>query len=71
MVQKCANPSCSATFHRLGDGRLFVVEASEANSSRKLQYFWLCNSCRQTMTVAAKKGSGSVVVPLARAQAAS
>lgn len=70
VVRKCANPSCSATFYRLSDGRLFVVEADEGRS-RRLQYFWLCNCCCRTMTVAAKKGSQSVIVPLVHAQAAS
>ncbi len=68
MVHKCANPSCSVTFHRLGDGRLFVVEI--ADGSRRLEYFFLCNSCSRSMTVATKKGRDSVVVPLARAKAA-
>ena len=69
VVQKCANPSCSATFRRLGDGRLFVVEAAAESHPRQPKYFWLCDSCRRTMTVA-KKGNQSAVVPLARAQAA-
>lgn len=70
MVHRCANPSCSTTFHRLGDGRLFVVETADDRRSRRLEYFFLCNSCSRTMTVEAKKGSKSVVVPLARAKAA-
>lgn len=69
MVQKCANPSCSATFRRLRDGKLFVVEAPD-NGRPQLNYFWLCNSCSRTLTVA-KKGNQSAVVPLTRAQAAS
>ena len=70
VVHKCANPSCSATFNRLGDGRLFVVEAADDHRSRRLEYFFLCNSCSRTMTVTAKKGSASIVVPLAPAKAA-
>ena len=69
VVQKCANPSCAATFYRLGDGRLFVVEAAAKGHPRQPKYFWLCDSCRRIMTVA-KKGNQSAVVPLARTQAA-
>ena len=69
MVQKCANPSCSAPFRRLRDGRLFVVEAAAEGHPRKLNYFWLCDSCSRIMTVA-KKGNQGAVVPLARTQAA-
>ena len=69
VVQKCANPSCSVTFRRLGDGRLFVVEAAGEGHPRQPKYFWLCNSCSRIMTVV-KKGNQSSVVPLARTQAA-
>ncbi len=69
MVHKCANPLCSVTFHRLGDGRLFVVEAADDRRSRRLEYFFLCNTCSRTMTVATKKGSDNVVVPLVRGKA--
>jgi hypothetical protein len=69
VVQKCANPSCSVTFRRLGDGRLFVLEAAAEGHLRQPNYFWLCDSCSRVMTVA-KKGNQSAVVLLARAQAA-
>ena len=69
MVQKCANPSCSARFCRLGAGRLFVIEAVAEGHRRQPKYFGLCDSCSRNMTVA-KKGNQSAVVPLARSQAA-
>jgi hypothetical protein len=59
VVQKCANPSCSATFRRLGEGRLFAAEAAGDGRSRRLEYFWLCNSCSRTMTVAPTYVSGT------------
>jgi hypothetical protein len=73
MLHKCVNPSCSAIFRRLRDGRIFVIEVegdpgSEGKgNSRQLRYFWLCNSCRRTMTVIAEKTKGVQVVPLASA----
>ena len=69
MLDKCANPACSAAFRRLRDGRVFVTEVeadrrSGANGPpRQLQYFWLCNSCCRTMTVIAEKGKRVQVVP--------
>jgi len=71
MLDKCANPACSATFRRLRDGRVFVTEVEgdyKSNASvdvPRRQYFWLCNSCCRNMTVIAEKGKKVQVVPLA------
>jgi hypothetical protein len=70
VVEKCANPSCSARFRRLRDGRLFVMEAVVNDRPRQLRYLWLCDSCRRTLTVA-KKGNEAVVASLFVAKAAS
>jgi hypothetical protein len=70
MVEKCANTACSATFRRLGDGRLFVKEipvdprSDGKGLSRQLHYFWLCNACCRTMTVTTETGTGIRVAPL-------
>ncbi len=70
MVEKCINPACSARFHRLRDGRVFVKEievdptGDARTHSRQLHYYWLCNSCCRTMTVIAEKGKGVRVVAL-------
>jgi hypothetical protein len=71
MVDKCANPSCSAPpFRSLREGRMFVMEA-EGDScirgngrSQQPRYSWLCNACCETMTVVAEKKEGIKVVPL-------
>lgn len=74
MVHKCANPACSATFRRLRDGRIFVVElegdprSESKDNAHQLHYFWLCNSCRRTMTVIVEKRKGVQVVPLGSAR---
>ncbi len=76
MLNKCANPACSATFLRIGSGRLFVVEIEgdsqngSGGSAREPQYSWLCNSCCQSMTVIAKRGKRIQVVPLPARKAA-
>jgi hypothetical protein len=70
MVEKCANPTCTAIFQRLRDGRLFVMEApahspvTDKKPVRPLQYFWLCKSCCLTMTLMIDKQTGITVVPL-------
>jgi hypothetical protein len=54
MVAKCANPSCSAPFRYLRDGRLFRLEcdpASGSSQSNRAEYFWLCHACLLTMTL--------------------
>lgn len=70
MLEKCANPRCSARFLRLRDGKVFVTEAeaddhsSVSGHGRQREYYWLCNSCCRTMTVTVEKGKRAHVVPL-------
>jgi len=69
MVEKCANPGCYASFHRLGEGRLFIkeVEGTPRNGrehSRRLCYGWLCESCCRTMTIIIETGKTIKVAPL-------
>jgi hypothetical protein len=70
VVEKCANPSCSSKFRRLSEGRLFVMEAGVSHQSRRLRYFWLCNSCCRTMTVIVSKEDKITIASLRAAQAA-
>lgn len=72
MLDKCANPTCSARFRKLREGRVFVIEVgadSETNRAGRVcqqRYFWLCDSCCRTMTVIAEKDGARIqVVPLA------
>lgn len=70
MLDKCLNPTCSAKFRTLRDGRVFVKEIDcvpegDGNArAHKLAYFWLCNSCCRTLTVIVQKGNGVRTVPL-------
>jgi hypothetical protein len=76
VLDKCANPACSAKFLRLHDGRLFVTEVEGHDQSdtkryeHQLQYSWLCSSCCRTGTVAIEKGKRPQVVPLPESAAA-
>ena len=62
MLSKCANPACLSRFHYLHEGRIFNIEtaivSSESNSSatRKIEHFWLCERCAQTLTVTLENG---------------
>src|SRR5208337_595190 len=64
MVAKCSNPSCSALFRRLAEGRLFRLEPDRAlpgsSKSNRLEYFWLCDSCSAAMTLHVS-GEGKVI----------
>jgi hypothetical protein len=64
MLSKCANPSCSATFRYLSEGKLYLVdvkaasvrhgaraESKYAGKSCIYEYFWLCSSCCRDMTI--------------------
>ncbi len=70
MVEKCANPRCSAIFRTLREGRVFVKEiegdarGEGGRRSRQLHYFWLCSSCCRTMTVVTENGRNITVAPL-------
>jgi hypothetical protein len=63
VLSKCANPACSAGFHYLHEGRIFKFEMSAPSSdkshshNRRLEYFWLCERCVQTLTVVLENGS--------------
>jgi hypothetical protein len=62
MLSKCANPDCWARFHFLHEGRIFKIETGAVASdsarslSRRIEYFWLCERCVQTLTVVLQNG---------------
>jgi hypothetical protein len=76
MVSKCANPSCSAVFRYWHQGKLYRVEngpkpgdtaSDHSGGSRRLEFFWLCDSCAAQMTVEFSFENGIRLKPLARA----
>jgi len=67
MLAKCLNPSCSASFHHLGEGRLFLLENDPplgTNKSRSSEYFWLCKKCSTVITPRLTKDGGVVTIGL-------
>jgi hypothetical protein len=57
MVSHCANPKCAKPLHYLREGRIFVfdVAAGDADGNgkrtRKMEHYWLCGTCAQTMAM--------------------
>jgi hypothetical protein len=85
MLSKCANPNCKEPFLYLCQGKLFRLEIeemdpppAEASSGgtfkkirRRTEYYWLCQTCSQRMTVEYRKGQGVNTVPFSALRAAS
>jgi hypothetical protein len=63
VLSKCANPACLARLHYLHEGRIFNIEtgsvASDGNNSvsHRIEHFWLCERCAQTLTVVMENGA--------------
>ena len=60
MLQKCANPACTAPFRSLHEGKLFVAESFTSDldgfdgnrrKTRKREHFWLCGACSAQFTL--------------------
>lgn len=78
MLSKCANPACTTPFHYLRDGRLFQLETGvntpdhpeQRKGARRIEYFWLCNSCAVKLTLRYERGVGVITVPIQQVQRA-
>lgn len=81
MLSRCANSQCSKPFLRLGQGRLFVVEAPQVpelrdlkstrspylrKDPRRIERYWLCDDCAETWTLIQDRQQGIALVPLRR-----
>lgn len=71
MVSHCANPKCAKPLHYLREGRIFVfdVQSGVADKngklSRRMEHYWLCGSCSQTLAMEQSR-DGVRVVPRLR-----
>jgi hypothetical protein len=67
MVNVCANPECGKPLHYLREGRVFIFEVADGGSDamgkrlRRLEHFWLCGGCSQTMMVSQEEEEIKVV----------
>jgi hypothetical protein len=81
MLSKCTNPGCSAQFHYFHQGKLFRWETAGGTRdshpsfgadpqfkapARRIEYFWLCENCAASMTLAFDRTVGVVVHPFVR-----
>jgi hypothetical protein len=73
MVSQCANPKCGKPLHYLREGRIFVFElandiaAGNGKRVRRLEHYWLCGPCSQTLAME-QSADGVRVVPRRRAR---
>ncbi len=74
MVTHCSNPDCGKPLHYLREGRIFLFEVAapsvegQPTEITRMEHFWLCGPCSQSMYVE-KDGKRSVrVVPKTRAR---
>jgi hypothetical protein len=54
MLAKCTNPTCSAEFRYLREGKLFQLEVEPTGGTfdtKEAEYFWLCSRCSAAMTL--------------------
>jgi hypothetical protein len=62
MLSKCANLACLARFNYLHEGRIFKIEMgavgsdSDSSPTRRIEHFWLCGRCAQTLKVVLENG---------------
>jgi hypothetical protein len=75
MLSKCANPNCSASFRYFHTGKLFRADIAvgldrrrtlgqderREKPLRRLEFFWLCEGCAQSMTLSFDKETGVTV----------
>jgi hypothetical protein len=77
MLSHCANLHCLRPFLRLGQGKLFLVEASCVGKSegmtpfprmrqppRRLERYWLCDQCAAVWTLVHDRQEGIALLPL-------
>ena len=66
MLKKCANPACASRFRYLHEGQIFTLELErgsglpvpmgEGETSHRIERFWLCETCKHTLTVVYENG---------------
>ena len=84
MLSHCANSQCAKPFLRLGQGRLFLVEAESMlapgcltntllpyarRPPRHVERYWLCDQCAQSWTLVHDRQKGVGLIPLPSAPA--
>jgi len=71
MLSKCANPSCSNTFHYFSEGKVFEIRwetspgatHNQGKNRKHTEHYWLCSRCSSTLTIAMDSASNILVIP--------
>jgi hypothetical protein len=71
MLNNCANPKCAKPLHYLREGRVFVFEVPDPTArksvdgkrARRLEHYWLCGDCSQTLMLELTVETGISLVP--------
>ena len=75
MVSKCANPGCEAPFRYFHKGKLFRLDKESSYERRRqlgdeqaakkpmrhIEFYWLCEDCAKTMTIAFDQVTGVAI----------
>jgi len=75
MLGKCANPVCDIPFRYLRGGKLFLIDLADrrgeehadgfdSHQPHRTSYFWLCDDCSTTMSVAMNHEGAAVIQPI-------
>ncbi len=70
-LETCANPDCSATFKKLGDGVLFACAVEDPRAwglprEAKQKVVWLCEDCAERFDLAFDGSRRQVILHLRR-----
>jgi hypothetical protein len=79
MLSKCANPSCSTPLIYLREGKVFAMQSADrsaltqprvaqqgpilAKPSGRVEHFWLCGPCSESLTLVYDIEGGVRVTP--------
>jgi len=80
MVSKCVNPECSTPLQYLREGKVYRVELQEITAAeltpflsmpakkpaKRVEHFWLCGECSNTMEVEFDSHQHVSVIPKER-----
>jgi hypothetical protein len=74
MMNHCSNPNCGKPLHYLREGRIYVFDVEDPQSSvssdgryphHHLEHFWLCGRCSETLSLERAGDAGIRLMPKA------
>jgi hypothetical protein len=66
MLNRCANPECGKPLHYLREGKVFLFNVPDANSTNSPQreHFWLCGECSMAFSMIQQENQAASLVAL-------